>query len=85
MTSQPPAGPDRHVTKRSAIEVTASRGFAAWLADQRVSLTLTTYESNKLLLVGLRPDGRLAVFERTFPRCLGLWSDGQTMWLTSQF
>ena len=47
-------------------KLTASRQFTAWLADQCVSLAFTTYQTGKLLLIGLRPDGRLSVFERTF-------------------
>jgi uncharacterized protein (TIGR03032 family) len=67
------------------LEITCSRHFPAWLAEQRVSLAITTYQANKLFLVGLKPEGRLSVFERTFPRCMGVWSDGQTIWLATQF
>jgi uncharacterized protein (TIGR03032 family) len=70
---------------QSRLEITCSRNFPAWLADERVSLAITTYQANKLFLVGLKPDGRLSVFERTFPRCMGIWSDGQTIWLATQF
>ena len=62
-----------------------SRGLIDWLDRQRVSLAFTTYQSNKLFLIGRRENGQLSAFERTFERCMGLWSDGQTMWLTSQF
>lgn len=67
------------------LQILASRHFPDWLAEVGVSLAFTTYQSNKLFLVGLRGDGRLSVFERTFARCLGLWSDGQTIWMTSQY
>src|SRR5262249_2802683 len=39
----------------------------------------------KLFLAGLQPDGRLSLFERTFERCLGLWGDGQTLWMSSLY
>ncbi len=67
------------------IEVTGSRHFADWLAEQRVSLAFTTYQAGKLFFLGRHPDGRLAVFERTFNRCMGLWGDGQTLWLSSLY
>jgi uncharacterized protein (TIGR03032 family) len=67
------------------VEVSASRHLADWLAEQRVSLAFTTYQSGKLFLVGRYPDGRLTTFERTFNRCLGLWADGQTLWMTSLY
>ena len=66
-------------------EVTTSRQFSAWLAEQRVSLAFTTYQAGKLFFIGLKPDGRLSIFERSFNRCLGLWSDGQTLWLSSLY
>ena len=68
-----------------AFELTASRQFTSWMAEQQVSLAFTTYQAGKLFLLGLQPDGRLSVFERTFARCLGLWSDGQTMWMSSLY
>ncbi|HLQ45778.1 MAG TPA: DUF4915 domain-containing protein [Planctomycetaceae bacterium] len=64
-----------------------SRNVTAWLAEQQVSLAFTTYQAGKLLLVGRRPDHTLAVFERTFNRCRGLWasSDSQTFWMSARF
>jgi uncharacterized protein (TIGR03032 family) len=73
------------VPTEPACEIAGSRHFAAWMAEQRVSLAFTTYEAGKLFLVGQHPDGRLAAFERTFNRCMGLWADGQTLWLSSLF
>ncbi|MBS0261041.1 MAG: TIGR03032 family protein [Planctomycetes bacterium] len=67
------------------LEVLASRDFTSWLAEQHLSLACTTYQTAKLFLLGRRNDGALSVFERTFNRCMGLWSDGQTMWMSSEF
>jgi uncharacterized protein (TIGR03032 family) len=67
------------------LEVTVSRGLTSWLAQQRVSLAVSTYQTGKLFLIGRRPDGQLTVFERTFNRCMGLWADGQTLWLSSLY
>ena len=72
-------------TQSPAIELLVSRLFIAWMAEHQISLGFTTYQSGKLFLPGLQPDGRLSVFERTFNRCLGLWSDGQTIWMSSLF
>ena len=81
-TSMPPVVP---TPESPALELMASRQFTAWLAEQQVSLGFTTYQSGKLFLLGLKPDSRLSVFERTFNRCLGLWSNGQTLWMTSLY
>jgi uncharacterized protein (TIGR03032 family) len=67
------------------LEVSASRHFPDWLAQERISLALTTYQTGKLILLGLNAEGRLAVFERTFNRAMGLWADGQTLWLSSLY
>ena len=68
-----------------SFRVQTSRHFPAWLAEQGLSLAFSTYQTGKLFLVGLKPSGELSVFERTFNRCMGLWSDGQTLWMSSAF
>ena len=67
------------------LQVLSSREFPAWLAQQRMSLGFTTYQAGKLILLGSQSDGRLSVFERTFNRCMGLWGDGQTLWMSSLY
>src|SRR6188474_3752640 len=67
------------------LEVTASRGFTGWLAAKNVSLACTTYQTGKLIFLGRKPDGGLSVFERTFQRCMGLWADGQTLWMSTLY
>jgi len=68
-----------------ALEINASRQFTNWMLQHKLSLAFTTYQAGKLFLLGLQPDGRLSVFERTFNRCLGLWGDGQTLWMSSLY
>jgi uncharacterized protein (TIGR03032 family) len=66
--------------------ITASAGFHEWLESENVSLAISTYQAGKLILIGRQDlaQPRLGVFERTFNRCTGLWSDGQTMWISSR-
>ena len=52
--------------------LTSSRHFPEWLARMGASLAFTTYQAGKLFFIGLKAEGRLAVFERTFARCMGL-------------
>src|ERR1051325_11031853 len=77
MTPQP--------TEQPWLEVTSSRHFTAWLAEQRVSLACTTYQTGKLLFFGRKPDDHLTVFERNFTRCMGLWGNDQTLWLSTLY
>jgi len=74
-------------TARPEFALTASRGLVSWMARERVSFAFTTYQAGKMFMVGLQPDGRLSVFERTFNRCMGLHAsvDAQTLWMTSLF
>jgi uncharacterized protein (TIGR03032 family) len=79
--SLPLESPASSLDNDSWVEVSGSPRLAAWLTEQQVSLAFTTYQTGKLFLLGVHPEGRLAVFERTFNRAMGLWADGQTLWL----
>src|SRR5262249_46557229 len=57
----------------------------SWLAEINASLAFTTYQTGKLFLIGLRPDGRISIFERTFNRCMGLHATGQTLYMSSLY
>lgn len=72
-------------TQDAAFDVTASRQFSAWLVEQGLSIAFTTYQVGKLFFIGVGPEGRLSFFERTFNRCMGLWSDGQTIWMSTLY
>lgn len=76
MTATPPA-----------FAISTSRQFLGWLAEQQLSLALTTYQIGKLFSLGLKANGELAVFERTFNRCMGLCpsADGNGFWMSSLF
>lgn len=58
-----------------AVDVTNTYAFNDWLAEQRVSLALTTYQTGTLFFIGLHRDGSLAVNEAHLTRCMGLWAD----------
>jgi uncharacterized protein (TIGR03032 family) len=64
-------------------ELTASRLFTAWLRETKASLLFTTYQAGKVFAIGLKPDGSLWVFERTFPRPMGLAADSSGFWMAS--
>jgi uncharacterized protein (TIGR03032 family) len=76
---------DTTAPQTPTLEITSSRQFPQWLAEQRLSLAFTTYQAGKLFFIGLQPSGRLSIFERTFNRCLGLWGNGQTLWMSSLY
>ena len=86
MSSRPESGsPSPGAPAEPIFEVFCSRHFTGWLAEARLSLSCTTYQAGKLFLLGLNRDGRLSVFNRTLSRCMGLWGDGQTLYLSTLF
>ncbi len=64
---------------QATLEIQTSRQFPNFLAEQGISLALTTYQAGKLFLLGTRPDGRLSVFERTLERCMGLHATAEAL------
>lgn len=67
--------------------LSSSRHFPAWLASTGGSLALTTYQAGKLFLIGVGAEGKLSIFERTFPRCMGIAvsQDGRSLALATQY
>jgi len=64
-------------------EITASRLFVSWLAEQNASLVFTTYQAGKLFFIGLNERGELAVFNRTLARVMGMAVHGQSLWVAT--
>ena len=66
-------------------EINCSRQFVAWLIEQNISLCFSTYQSGKVFLLGHNEQKSLSVFERTFERAMGLWSDGETLLMSNLY
>jgi len=65
--------------------ITVSRGFAAWLEYQKVSLAFTSYQTGQLFMVGLLPNRSVSFNQQNFVRAMGLCSDGDRLWLGSLY
>ena len=72
-------------TQSPSLEITGSRQFTSWLAQQNLSLCFTTYQAGKVFWVGLQSSGKLSLFERTLNRCMGLWATERTLYLSSLY
>lgn len=70
-------------TDEPRLELTASRLFTSWLASQRASLAFSTYQAGKLFFIGLDEQGRMAVFNRTLARVMGLAAHDDTLWVAT--
>ncbi|WP_299324190.1 TIGR03032 family protein [Parasphingopyxis sp.] len=67
--------------------LTSSRHFPQWLTQQQISIVFTTYQGNKVYFIGVQPEGRLSIFERTFMRSMGIavTDDARTLALATQY
>ena len=83
--SSSPAGPGS--ARESQLVISGSRQLTNWMTEQNISFGFTTYQAGKVFLVGVSPQDRLSIFERTFNRCMGFCAnnDGQTLWMSSLY
>ena len=67
-----------------AVEFQGSRLFGQWLASMNASLAFTTYQAGKLIFIGTDENERLSIFDRTFPRGMGLAKKDASLWMASE-
>ena len=72
--------PARDITKLK-VEKSCSRGLAGWLAQHRLSLAITSYQTGRIYLVGSDQQGRVSFFERIFERAMGVVGNAQRIYL----
>jgi len=65
--------------------MSTSRQFVSWLYEANASFAFTTYQSGKVFFIGLQPEGRLSIFERTFKRCMGLTMTDTGFYMSSLY
>lgn len=67
------------------VERSCSRSLAGWLAQNRLSLAITSYQSGRIYLVGSDKEGRASFFERIFERAMGVVGNAQRIYLGGLF
>ena len=103
MTTSPAEVPAEASSSRASasqpwLNAMGSRYFLDWLAEQRISLAFTTYQTGKLFFVGRKSasgagmptgeaDQAISIFERTYNHCMGMVAspDGRTLWVSSRY
>lgn len=70
-----------------SLEIKTTRNFTSWMTEQNISLMVTTYEAGKLFSFGVGDNGKLSIFERTMPRCMGLYAteDAQSVYVSTLY
>ncbi len=78
--------PSSQLIELTNYQIKVTPNFTTWLAEQQVSLALTNTLGHSLFLIGLKPNGELAVCECKFDRCMGLVaSDSNTLYMVTRF
>jgi protein O-GlcNAc transferase len=77
--------PNPDPTHSLPLEIYASRQLLDWMGEQQLSLALTTYQTSRLILIGVNPEGRISGFERLFERAMGLFTTPERLYLSSKY
>ena len=64
------------------IEIFSSRQFPDWLAQQNISLALTTYQTGQLIFLGVNPSGQLSGYQRLYDRAMGLYATTERLYIS---
>ncbi len=77
--------PQTQKSDQKFLEIDASRQFTSWLYEQKLSLAFTTYQAGKIFFVGLTTEGKLSVFERTLDRCMGMFANQNSIYVSTLY
>ncbi len=67
------------------IEIICSPDFLGWLLEERVSLAFTTYQTNRLFMLGVKQNGALSAFERLLDRPMGLFAESDRLYVGCRY
>jgi uncharacterized protein (TIGR03032 family) len=72
-------------SSNSFLPINASEGLWEWLEKEQISIGFTTYQTNRLMLVGRKTNGRLAINERLFDKPMGLYAQGDSLYMSTRY
>ena len=73
------------VSSGPPLSISCSNHFLGWLHTSGISLAVTTYQTNRLFLLGVKPDGTLSAFERLLDGAMGLSADSDRFYLATRY
>lgn len=65
--------------------ISVSPELGAWLQTEQLSLGLSTYQTNRLMLVGSGREGQVAIHERLFDKPMGLFVRGESLYMSTRY
>jgi uncharacterized protein (TIGR03032 family) len=73
------------VSNETGTQIHVSEGLWSWLSSQALSLAFTTYQTNRLFLVGCKDNERISINERVFDRPMGLFGKGDSLFMACRY
>ncbi len=71
---------------QEALEIFSDRLFPEWLAQEQIGIAYSTYQTDRLTLLGVNKEtGRFSGFERSFGRAMGLFVQGNRLYLGTKY
>jgi len=67
------------------VDILTDRHFIAWLEAQGISLVFSTYQSSRLMFIGVDTQGNLSGFERVFDRAMGIYATTERIYLSTRY
>jgi len=67
------------------LEITHSDRFVEWLTQEKISIAITTYQTGRLMLVGINDRGGIHGADRTFDRAMGLYATPDCLYLSTRY
>ena len=67
------------------LTISCSPSFPHWLRAAGISIGVTTYQTNRLFLLGLKEDGSLSAFERLLDGAMALHASAERLYLATRF
>lgn len=68
-----------------ALTISCSPSFPHWLRAAGISIGVTTYQTNRLFLIGLKEDGNLSAFERLLDGAMALHASAERLYLATRY
>lgn len=76
--------PDDEQYAVNPFDLHLKKEFRQWIAEEEISLALTTYEGGKLIIIGPGLNQGTIVTERNFERCMAmLVEDNKNIWIST--
>ena len=79
------AQPQAAAPQNENTQISVSRGFANWMAQNRCSLAFTSYQTGKLFLVGLTGDRKVSFHQQNYQRAMGIHAQSDRLYVGSLF